>query len=143
MEGLDNDNSKFESASIRNLEGLVNDSDVESVPNKYKLCAFSSKVLPSTKINSDCDNEDRLKDLSIETKLDKVNSSKHPVQLKPNALGNDNRQKTAFLPQKTMMTKSNTKFISNINQIEDEDEEIKHQTLDEDTVELIKNVFHC
>lgn len=43
-----------------------------------------------------------------------------------------------------MMTKSNTKFIpkSDIEDIdEDEEEEIKYQTLDEDTVELIKQVF--
>jgi len=44
------------------------------------------------------------------------------------------------------MTKSNTKFIPDMqNEIEDidedDEEEIKYQILDEDTLEMIKNAF--
>jgi len=107
--------------------------------------AFSSKILTSTKINSDCDNDTLREDLSVDTKLEK-NNSHNNIKTKPTLLTNENRQKTAFQTQKTIMTKSNTKFIPDMqNEIEDidedDEEEIKYQILDEDTLEMIKNAF--
>jgi len=107
--------------------------------------AFSSKILTSTKINSDCDNDTLREDLSVDTKLEK-NNSLNNIKTKPTLLTNENRQKTAFQTQKTIMTKSNTKFIPDMqNEIEDidedDEEEIKYQILDEDTLEMIKKAF--